>query len=142
MKTRQGFVSNSSSSSFIVIGNKPHQREIPGTAEIHIGYGGHTEFGWEHAVFRDFQSRLNFAYIQTTYMSLPESIRCLQMLDRVVREETGCIGIRLTGADIGYIDHQSSASEGRNTEMFEDDDSLRRFLFCPDSYIETDNDNH
>ena len=37
--------------------------------------------------------------------------------------------------DYAYIDHQSSANAGRNIEMFEDDQSLIRFLFAEDSYI-------
>ena len=44
--------------------------------------------------------------------------------------------------DYAYIDHQSSADAGRNIEMFKDDQSLIRFLFAEDSYIQGDNDNY
>lgn len=40
-----------------------------------------------------------------------------------------------------YIDHQSSAKGGRNIEMFESVNKLRKFIFARDSLIQTDNDN-
>lgn len=39
----------------------------------------------------------------------------------------------------GYIDHQSSSP--KNTEMFSDLNTLKKFLFSSDSYIVLDNDN-
>jgi hypothetical protein len=41
----------------------------------------------------------------------------------------------------GYIDHQSSAEEGANIEMFENEDSLEKFLFSKRSKIIGGNDN-
>ena len=46
------------------------------------------------------------------------------------------------GMEWGYIDHQSSASEGENTEIFESEDTLKHFLFGKGSCIVLDNDNH
>lgn len=77
------------------------------------------------------------------------------MIERVIKEYTGANvvehgfifksydynGSEISYVDNGYIDHQSCATEGENTEIFNDDDTLRRFLFADDSYIHTDNDN-
>jgi hypothetical protein len=40
-----------------------------------------------------------------------------------------------------YIDHQSAACEGENTEIFDSAEDLERFIFCPESYIQGGNDN-
>jgi hypothetical protein len=45
------------------------------------------------------------------------------------------------GLDWAYIDHGSSASEGENTEIFDNDEQLKSFIFNPDSYIQNQNDN-
>ena len=105
------------------------------------------EFGWEQERFYDFDSKANFAFIQTTYMSLSERARCLKMLEDVIKSVARCQYVFFpSGFDKGdiyyYIDHQSNAGEGMNTEMFKDEEQLKQFLFCPGSYIETDNDNH
>ena len=76
------------------------------------------------------------------------------MIERVIKEHTGasivehgfCVKRNSTGeyiyVDNGYIDRQSCATEGENTEIFDDDDTLKRFLFADSSYIHTDNDNY
>lgn len=62
------------------------------------------------------------------------------MLIDVLKENTGLKEITF---DVeGYIDHQSSAAEDRNTEIFDDKETLAQFLFDGDSYIHLDNDNH
>ena len=139
MKKRIGFVSNSSSSSFIVIGTGKDESYIvkQAAAEGYIIFGsqGETEFGWGPAVITDVFSRINFARIQAE--NKPE---WQEMLDDVIRQETDCDAI-CWEVD-GYIDHQSAAHEGENIEMFDSKDMLRRFLFCSDSFIQLDNDNH
>jgi hypothetical protein len=162
MKVRNGFVSNSSSSSFIVIGDgKPSQQqcypEIEGRpGEFIVGLYGETSFGWDHREYSTSWDRVNFAWIQAQYcadktrgINRPER---MEMLTRVIKEYTGAkevssvIDLAFDGPEgpynvWGYIDHQSSADESMNLEMFENDETLARFLFSPDSYIQGDNDN-
>jgi len=148
MKHRLGFVSNSSSSSFVVIADNLHNKsdlQENGT-EIVLGECGETEFGWEFMNHHDFYSKLNFAFLQTTY-SKKRGGRWYNMIEAVLLSA----GIKIVGNSIndsysgpgffGYIDHQSSAIEDRNTEIFESEDVLKRFLFSKDSYIEQGNDN-
>lgn len=148
MKHRLGFVSNSSSSSFVVIADNLHNKSDlqENETEIVLGECGETEFGWEFKTHYDFESKLNFAFLQTTY-SEEHGGRWYNMIEAVLLSA----GIKIVGNSIndsysgpgffGYIDHQSSAIEDRNTEIFESEDVLKRFLFSKDSYIEQGNDN-
>lgn len=166
MKRRQGFVSNSSSSSFIVIAdgnNLRHVNEFTGK-QLTLGdskraMGGESEFGWDHYVYYDTWSKINFAYLQTESINPGEnkldqrSTEWLTMLEQCIKEVTGATSIVWDWNTVqygddsspkwkcAYIDHQSAACEGMNTEMFESMDALKRFLFDANSYIETDNDN-
>lgn len=74
----------------------------------------------------------------------------LEMLENVLKRRSGANEIvwKITTSyddqsslTWGYIDHQSSAVEGENTEIFESEETLERFLFGPQSRIELNNDN-
>lgn len=148
-KVRKGFVSNSSSSSFVVIGTGKLEK-IEVDRELVVGHSGTTEFGWDETQYSGMWSLINFAYLQTD--GRPE---WLEMLETVIKEHLGCSSIVWLinsgygdlpdtphgGYVWGYIDHQSSACEGENTEIFENADILKRFLFSRDSYIQGGNDN-
>jgi hypothetical protein len=154
MKIRNGFVSNSSSSSFVVIGTSAlsipgrlSSREFNSADELNVpeDFGGNTEFGWDEIQYDDFGSRLNFAYLQTEHR--PE---WLELLEDILREiyKVKTINWNITtsydkipGKVWGYIDHQSHADEGKNTEIFNSRHDLVHFLFAEDSYIQGDNDN-
>lgn len=140
MKTRIGFVSNSSSSSFVVIGTEGDCSDLLKPCikqgSISLGTEGKTEFGWGPETLTDIFSRINFARIQSEY-----NIEWAKMLDKVIMDNTGCDYIfwNLGGMFEGsYIDHSSSAREGENTEIFDSEEDLRRFLFCIDSKIVLD----
>ena len=157
MKYRAGFVSNSSSSSFVIIGekliDKDHMRNYY-TDGIWNSYEyGETEFGWTPEDYMNVHDRVNFAFLQALSVKNDE---WLEMIERVIKEYTGANivdhgfifksydynGSEIRYVDNGYIDHASCATEGENTEIFKDEDTLRRFLFADDSYIHTDNDNY
>ena len=178
---RNDFVSNSSSSSFIVI-NDTNIKEYNFNGE-HVlvpSENGNCEFGWQWETYTDFWSKLNFCVIQlldiksgadyakeilekhekSNYnthwfetigkhkLKDGERFQSLaEMLTKVCREKFNLnIEFRYNvgysdGGVYAYIDHQSSASEGVNMEMFESESNLIDFLSSDDSYIKTGNDN-
>lgn len=164
MKIRYGFLSNSSSSSFIVIGNTYSSVEkqdarayIESNIERNFGMftlpdkNGEYSFGWEPDDFYSFLSKLNFCFIQTTYLEEEELERYQNMLKNVLMEDFEIPDYAFdftmeSGFEPDeihyYIDHQSASCEGENMEMFESEETLRRFLFSSKSYIHTDNDNY
>lgn len=167
MKMRSGFVSNSSSSSFVVISSPVDQTFI---AKIRKAYGdrgefivdasnGEYEFGWQNEKYNDFWSKVNFAYLQARYVEKDPKYsytvkvhpEWLVMLEKVLKDNLNVKTIVWNMAlewhhgeenqPYGYIDHQSASYEGANIEIFESEDALTRFLFSDGSYIQCGNDN-
>jgi hypothetical protein len=146
VKCRVGFVTNSSSSSFIVINATKGYETLPAYTDgvYRVGFLGETEFGWMPRNIHDIDSRINFAYLQALTVDNKEWVK---MLEEVIKENSEVKEINFLLTDdwnspsYGYIDHQSCASEGENTEMFTSKDTLKDFIFGEGSYIHTDNDN-
>lgn len=144
MKKRITFISNSSSSSFVVISdggldqldqlNEEYSLLVPTNK-------GEYEFGWQQKRYNDFYSKLNFCTLQCLNVWDTKGKDWFEMLKEVVKDKLN-LDLELDEHTTGYIDHQSSAYEGSNIEMFDSKHDLIQFLFSSNSYIENDNDNH
>ena len=150
MKIRHGWVSNSSSSSFMIIGSGPKAKIALNEDVLRVpeNFGGVTEFGWEPKDIWDFGSRINWSYLQALYSGNRDF---MDTLERVLKRELNVVSIEWNLSDDyelthagkitwAYIDHQSIG--GNNLQMFDSEASLVQFLFNNGSYIHTDNDNH
>ena len=161
MKKRHGFVSNSSSSSFLVIDKSGAMDDsLEGiVGEYSFGDKGVTEFGWGPETLTDIFSRINFAYLQATYFDesnaekfILDKNSMLLMLEEVIMSNSKITDINwLLSSDYdvgksegkvwGYIDHQSSACDGANMEIFDNEKILKDFIFGKNYIIEVQNDN-
>ena len=150
MKVRYGHISNSSSSSFIVIGNSGKMVNpyyfTDGVLNIDSRIGN-VEFGWEQIKYTNVGDRINFAYLQALDANNSDWLDMVEGAVSIYFPRVAQINWNLTTEDWnspyhGHIDHQSSAGEGENIEMFENKETLHRFLFDKDSFIQGDNDNH
>jgi hypothetical protein len=141
MKTRLSFVSNSSSSSFIIISDRKPFEDLSryyNTNLIIDSNFGWYEFGWKQDEYYDFGTKAIFARLQADYV---HNKKWIKMLNEVIITELKLKSLSWNLID-AYIDHQSASYEGKNTEMFENRQQLSNFLFSPCSSIRTDNDNY
>lgn len=147
MKKRLNFVSNSSSSSFIVIKKgkedkiKKHNRKKLIVPCIY----GDLAFGWDEHIYYDFYTKLNFCVFQCLYVWNEQGKKWFEMLKKVIQDKLK-LELELEKSEnvydyYGYIDHQSSSQEGRNIKMFNNKKNLETFLFSSSSYLKTGNDN-
>lgn len=102
------------------------------------------EFGWEEETYYDVESRLAYVWI---YMRdyAKERTEFLEMFQNVVCSHTGAACVTMEeGSDSwcnGYIDHQSVEDHDLDF-LFDNEETLKNFLFGSGSSITTDNDNH
>jgi hypothetical protein len=149
MKIREGFVSNSSSSSFIVIGSSGIDTRIPDSAIIDgvldLRNIGETEFGWGPENYYDILDRLSLCDVALEILNDEESRGMLQevLTENDDRIKSIVVHLDIPGSNDGwtgrYIDHQSVLDLCR---MYHSKAELRDFIFDGSSYISTDNDNH
>jgi hypothetical protein len=120
-----------------------------GTIELTGG-----QFGWEQMMFTSPIAKANYAIQDVfgnrrSYNDDEDEISFLnflkdeklQMIFEVIKEHTKAKNIVINKEELksGYIDHQSAET---SMEAFESKQTLFDFLFNPNSYIHTDNDNH
>ena len=169
MKIRIDFVSNSSSSSFIVItdsGKMAEKKEISAEADQIVVPSlemGEACFGWQTEKYYDFWSKLNWcAIVVLTKKGLEED----ETSDEKLKDEVSKPWFRANemenmlksvcvkfGYDVVlaeqskdycdfYIDHQSNiVEEPDNARMFASEKTLHDFLLNDGSYIDNSNDN-
>lgn len=149
MKVRNGFVSNSSSSSFIVIEGEAKMPFPNKDVSYEIGKDATYDFGWESMEYTDSDDKICWCYLQLLYMQRdkdPREVEYRKMFFDILSEvytsvKTDMIE-ELYQEYVAYIDHQSVYRENsENIKMFENKDTLRRFLFSSESYIQGGNDN-
>lgn len=131
------FETNSSSTHSLCIGSGD-LTDLPTPApdgKIHV-YAG--EYGWEECHYGSVSDRMSYAY--TYAKDDRDDERLMAMLGAVIKQHTGREVVFEDGDVPGrYIDHQSREVAA---EVFRDEEVLAQFLFCPESYFVTDNDNH
>ena len=141
MKTRKGFVSNSSSSSFIVIADSGGWTEMKIDGQLDLnGSCGENRFGWQEETYSDFASKVNWALLQADVYEDDSKEGLRSMIAKVIMEYTGATNV-IFDEDVknGYIDHESIG--GGNELMFESEVAMKNFLFNTNSCIENNNDN-
>lgn len=132
MKAREGFISNSSSTSFVVLGKKCNT-----TVKLHenvLVADGFYEFGCAFEKFEGFESKLAFAYLQCK--DYPEF---LDTLEKVIIDYCGCSCVVWNIDEDSYVDHQSLYPESKEFEM--NYEYMKLFLFSNESYFKMGNDN-
>lgn len=167
MKIRNGFVSNSSSSSFVIYGRDRSKMIHTLPKELYTKsyrYGrniddivlpfteAQMEFGWEFERYYDIKDRINFCVAMI--MDMPENIRYKhkRMFETVIERHAPEGNVNIVydynfffwdsiESEKLYIDHQSSWGEGRNTELFESEKNIEDFIFNSESFIQCGNDN-
>jgi hypothetical protein len=151
MKIRSGFVSNSSSSSFLIINNQGDKitnadKEMQFLRDEAYRKGclvfpnprGRLEFGWEWEKSHDIISKINFLTI-LFYKS--EKDEQSTKLKKILEEYFKCeieYDYDIMNNNSAYIDHQSIEMIGY--ELFFEED-IEIFIFMKKSYLVTGNDN-
>lgn len=130
------FETNSSSTHSISIarGEQLDQTIKPngdGVIEIYDG-----EFGWEQEIYTSPQIKASYlvTHLGEGGDSGPEG----EMLREVIKRHTRAKEVRFIHTG-GYIDHQS---QNVAEQAFVNKVALAEFLFCSQSILQTDNDNH
>lgn len=123
--------------------------------EVHPG-----EFGWEVESHYDFGTKASYLYTwcynqnrdysdsDVELVLKGDRLDKLNLLTEVLKEYTKCYDVDYIKSDDsfyprGVIDHQSDeGSRCPALEAFESKESLVQFLFNPNSFVHTDNDNY
>jgi len=102
------------------------------TLKIHGG-----QFGWEIEEYRDWETKASYCAVDNWCDQ-----KRIALLTEVLKEVTGASDVEYlitTELEVSYIDHQSS---GVSSILFENKETLKKFIFGSNSVLYTDNDNH
>lgn len=135
MKIRTGFVSNSSSTSFIIISDSCN--EDPKNFNIKdktLKISGFYEFGWNIELHYDFNSKAAFCYLQCK-----DNSEHLNLLNAVIIDYLGCSKVIWDVDNDSYIDHQSMYTESSVFKFKYN--FIKHFLFSTKSFLQMGSDN-
>lgn len=144
IQVRKGlFETNSSSVHSIVIGNNGEDihKHLPTTLEF---YGG--EFGWEHEVYTDTDSKASYLY--TSIVNCRSDINVEDTLKRI-KQILAKWNVKAVFEELDennnfrgfcYVDHAYD-NIGLINELTTNEDLLMNYLFSSGSSVETGNDN-
>ena len=94
------------------------------------------KFGWEHETYFDTEDKAD--YLLTMIYTSEHPSEYLEKFRSILHKHGIELGERKT--DWYYIDHSSEWGDTLN-ELLNNEELLMNFLFNPDSYVETANDN-
>ena len=148
-KIRKGlFEANSSSTHSIVIGNNGENVKSNLPEELYF-HGG--EFGWEHKLYTDTETKASYLFTSLMYMDDPyiwiEKIKNIlknwgveAKFEELIKGEysNGTTYYKTRG--FAYVDHGGENND-LVIELCENDELLMNYLFSDASYVETSNDN-
>lgn len=107
-------------------------------------------YGWEQDIYGNFYDKVDYLGIYARDWAGDRSEEFTQILCDVIKEVSGANEVMIVSKkdmswgdgkyDMGGIDHQSVEDQDYHY-LFEDTDTLKRFLFNTGSYFQTDNDN-
>lgn len=143
------FETNSSSTHSIVVGNNGDDiySGLPNELEFRGG-----EFGWEHELYTDTQSKANYLFTSLLYTDTPlEYVERIKSILAKWNIETTFDEIVQKKYDSGYVcyevpDKYCYVDHGTENKdlvkaLCEDEALLMNYLFSDGSYVETSNDN-
>jgi hypothetical protein len=138
------FETNSSSTHSISIYDATHglyDTIVPDSDGVITLTGG--EFGWEWEKYNDALTKANYAAIFAA-----GDQQMTDMVVEVIKDHTGAKEVNLAinttsiGPNWSYIDHQSARAEGGDAgKAFDTPKTLKNFIFHPESWLFTGNDN-
>ena len=135
------FETNSSSTHAICIGKDNNNLVIPSELTFQVG-----EFGWENEVYYDVNTLASYLYTAlTSWYGGKELTNHINHIYTLLGHN-GCEAtfiepsVGAWGITDGYIDHSEGLNEFLN-KVLSSDKALLRYLFSPDSFIITGNDN-
>lgn len=136
------FETNSSSTHAICIGKNNHNLEIPSELTFQVG-----EFGWENKVYYDTTTLASYLYTAlTAWYDGKELTKYINHIYTLLGHN-GCKATFIEpnvndwGFTDGYIDHSEELGDFLH-KVLSSDKALLRYLFSPDSFIITGNDNN